>query len=203
MVSAADLVDGAVTATPTPPSGSTFPLGTTTVNVTAIDAAGNIAHGSFTVTVLTPLQSWRQLHFSTFENSGAAADTADPNHNGIPNLVEYALGGDPLGATTGTAILPQPALSVAKTLQISFTRYLDRTDLTLVVQAADTVAGPWTDLAQSTAGAAFVALLAEATVAETGTGNTRNVMVTDPYLVTDPAHPCRFLRLQVVSAQAP
>ncbi|MCU1676661.1 MAG: hypothetical protein JWM93_1419, partial [Frankiales bacterium] len=34
-----------------PPSGSTFPLGTTTVNCTATDAAGNPAHGSFTVTV--------------------------------------------------------------------------------------------------------------------------------------------------------
>ncbi len=32
--------------------GSTFPLGVTTVNVTATDAAGNVAKGSFTVTVV-------------------------------------------------------------------------------------------------------------------------------------------------------
>jgi hypothetical protein len=45
----------AVTVTPTivatPASGSTFPLGTTTVNVSATDAAGNFATAGFTVTV--------------------------------------------------------------------------------------------------------------------------------------------------------
>ena len=50
-VSAHDAVDGPVTATATPASGSLFPLGTTIVNVTAADAAGNAATGSFTVTV--------------------------------------------------------------------------------------------------------------------------------------------------------
>lgn len=40
-----------VTYTTTPASGSTFPLGVSTVNVTATDAAGNTASCSFTVTV--------------------------------------------------------------------------------------------------------------------------------------------------------
>jgi hypothetical protein len=35
----------------TPPSGSTFPLSTTTVNCSATDAVGNTANGSFTVTI--------------------------------------------------------------------------------------------------------------------------------------------------------
>jgi len=48
---ATDLVDGNVAVTCTPPSGSTFPFGTTTVNCSATDAHGNIAAGSFTVTV--------------------------------------------------------------------------------------------------------------------------------------------------------
>jgi hypothetical protein len=38
----------------TPASGSSFPLGTTTVNCSAKDAAGNTAEGSFTVTVTKP-----------------------------------------------------------------------------------------------------------------------------------------------------
>ena len=50
-VSATDLVDGAVTATPDPASGSTFPIGTTTVLVTATDSRGNAGSESFTVTV--------------------------------------------------------------------------------------------------------------------------------------------------------
>jgi hypothetical protein len=49
--SAIDLVDGNVPIICNPPFGSTFTLGTTTVNCSAKDAAGNIAMGSFTVTV--------------------------------------------------------------------------------------------------------------------------------------------------------
>jgi hypothetical protein len=46
-----DIVDGPVPATCAPASGSTFPIGTTTVTCTATDAAGNTASASFTVTV--------------------------------------------------------------------------------------------------------------------------------------------------------
>jgi len=49
--SAADAVDGSVTAACTPASGSTFPVGTSTVSCSATDAHGNTATGSFSVTV--------------------------------------------------------------------------------------------------------------------------------------------------------
>ena len=49
--SASDLVDGSVPVTCLPASGSTFELGTTTVNCSATDAANNSASASFTVTV--------------------------------------------------------------------------------------------------------------------------------------------------------
>ena len=48
---ATDIVDGATPVACTPPSGGTFPLGTTTVTCTTQDAAGNKASTSFTVTV--------------------------------------------------------------------------------------------------------------------------------------------------------
>jgi hypothetical protein len=48
---ASDLVSGSVPVLLTPASGATFPLGTSTVNATATDAAGNTAAGHFTVTV--------------------------------------------------------------------------------------------------------------------------------------------------------
>lgn len=51
VATATDLVSGSVVVTCVPPSGSTFPIGTTTVNCSASDAAGNPATGSFTVTV--------------------------------------------------------------------------------------------------------------------------------------------------------
>jgi hypothetical protein len=49
--SANDAVSGSVAVNCDHASGSTFPIGTTTVNCSATDAAGNTAHGSFTVTV--------------------------------------------------------------------------------------------------------------------------------------------------------
>jgi len=49
--SALDDVDGVITPSCAPASDSNFPIGTTTVNCTATDAAGNTARGSFNVTV--------------------------------------------------------------------------------------------------------------------------------------------------------
>jgi sugar lactone lactonase YvrE len=50
-VSANDLVDGARPVAATSVSGSLFPVGTTTVNLSASDAHNNVANRSFTVTV--------------------------------------------------------------------------------------------------------------------------------------------------------
>jgi alpha-L-fucosidase 2 len=49
--SATDAVSGSTAVTAVPASGSVFPIGTTSVQCSAIDAAANIAQGSFTVTV--------------------------------------------------------------------------------------------------------------------------------------------------------
>lgn len=40
-------------------------------------------------------QAWRQLHFGTMENTGAAGDHADPDNDGLENLVEFAFGLNP------------------------------------------------------------------------------------------------------------
>ena len=53
---AEDLVDGSVAPTCTPASGSTIAIGTTTVHCTATDAHGNVASGSFDVTVQGAVQ---------------------------------------------------------------------------------------------------------------------------------------------------
>jgi hypothetical protein len=55
------------------------------------------------------------------------------------------------------------------------------------------LSGPWSDVASSTAGGVFAPALR---AAETGTGNTRSVVVTDLYPIGDPAHPKRFMRLK-------
>ncbi|HSL43105.1 MAG TPA: HYR domain-containing protein [Anaerolineales bacterium] len=52
--SASDLVDGSVPVTCNPNSGSTFPLGPTTVACSATDQHGNSSSGSFTVNIQDP-----------------------------------------------------------------------------------------------------------------------------------------------------
>ena len=52
--SATDNLDPSPTLSCVPPSGSVFPIGTTTVNCTATDHAGNSATGSFTVRAKGP-----------------------------------------------------------------------------------------------------------------------------------------------------
>jgi len=57
-----------------PVSGSTFPIGQTTVNCSAVDDAGNVASGSFTVTVLTvPITGANLLSNPYFDPSNISA----------------------------------------------------------------------------------------------------------------------------------
>ncbi len=44
---------------------------------------------------LKPQDTWRKLHFGTYLAEGDAAPGADPDHEALPNLVEYATGTDP------------------------------------------------------------------------------------------------------------
>lgn len=56
----------------------------------------------------TPLQAWLYEHFGVTDPSGDAALDADPDGDGIPNLFEYAFGGDP--TTPHTATLSSPLI---------------------------------------------------------------------------------------------
>jgi hypothetical protein len=151
-----------------------------TFTYTISDGFGGSAVGNVTVNA-APIVSWRaQIFGSNASNTTVSGDLADPNGN-----------------TTGAGILPQAGVSTVNTLQLGFTHWLDRTDITITVQAADSPGGPWIALASSTGGASFSPLMGGATVSETGTGNSRAVMVGDLWQLGDPAHPRRFMRLQV------
>lgn len=52
-----------------------------------------------TFATLTGLQAWRQRFFGTVSDSGTAADMADPDSDGLVNLLEYALSGNPMIST--------------------------------------------------------------------------------------------------------
>lgn len=128
-------------------------------------------------TGLTPLETWRGRYFENAASAGAGADTADPDSDGLPNLLEYALGGDPVGGDGGER--PQVGVAGGMRLTLSFTRIAEAS-LTYLVEAADTVGGPWVTIWTST-----------------GAANTAGrVTVTDTMALTT-SGTTRFLRLRV------
>ena len=53
----------------------------------------------------TALEQWRFTHFETYENAGDALDLADPDFDGITNLMEFALALDPRKGSTSPTTL--------------------------------------------------------------------------------------------------
>ena len=108
-VTASDNADPTPTVMCKPPSGSTFPLGSTTVSCTATDASGNSATGSFAITVVDTTAPTLTLPANKVVNaagpSGAAVlytatatDTVDPS----PAVVCSPLSGSVFAIDTTT-----------------------------------------------------------------------------------------------------
>ena len=100
-VTASDAEDGALTPSVNPASGSAFAIGDTTVNVSVTDAFGESTTGSFVVRVLSFQEVWRQTYLGTTANTGNAADSADFDSDGVPNLAEFAFGTLPNNGASG------------------------------------------------------------------------------------------------------
>ncbi len=98
------------------------------------------------ITGRTPQETWRTTHFGTWQATGSSADTADPDGDGLNNLLEYALNGTPTDATSAplptASLLPAPS----STLQLTFFRARPAADVTYTVQASSDLV-TWTDLA--------------------------------------------------------
>jgi hypothetical protein len=151
------------------------------VTVSVVGFGGDeTVHDSITtadtvVTVLTPLQAWRRENFGTTASAGPAADLADPDGDGLPNLLEYALAQDPLVPATEPNVR---ITNIAPALQLSFLRA--RAELTYIVEASSTLApGSWTVIATNPGAVSL----------------TVPVTVTDPVAVSTESR--RFLRLRV------
>jgi hypothetical protein len=73
----------------------------------------------------TPIQQWRVAHFGSHQNSASGSDSADPDHDGLVNLLEYALNGDPDIPSTA----PMPRLTNGT---FEYTPNSSATDITLM-----------------------------------------------------------------------
>lgn len=86
-----------VTVSSVPASGSVFPIGTTTVNVTATDAAGNTATCSFTVTV-------SDTENPTFSSPGLFPERLYYKFDGSGTTVPNLATAPPAGTATATLV---------------------------------------------------------------------------------------------------
>jgi hypothetical protein len=144
--------------------------------------------------------TWRASYF------GAAAftlgteesmwgDDADPDQDGLGNLVEYSQNTSPLSPNEEPPIVNGRDGSL---LTLSFLRHPACTDLTYAVQVStDLVANSWTTIASSAAGAVTTASGASA-VSELAEGELQRVMVTDGVAAATESR--RFIRLRIAFA---
>jgi len=126
--------------------------------------------------LFSPIEVWRLGHFSQFENAGSAANTADADADGRPNLLEYALGTNPTNAVS----FADPVVTVARDrLVLTFDRIADAS-LVYTVEGTDSLVPPvWTAVWTST-----------------GSDNTAGQVAVED-VVSISAQPTRFLRLAV------
>ncbi len=143
--SALDAVSGALSTTNTPASGSTFPLGTTTVTVTASDVAGNVSSGTFTITVTPAVMSFDSWAAGIFNEDELADESisgpnATPANDGLTNLLKYALGLPPkIPSTAGVQFAKS-----GESLTFVYQRPADRPDLDYRVEVSPALGVDWT-----------------------------------------------------------
>ncbi|MES2707455.1 MAG: hypothetical protein V4726_12735 [Verrucomicrobiota bacterium] len=143
----------------------------------------------------SPWTVWKKASFSAnWQVESTAGPTADPDRDGIANLLEYALHAPPL--TPLTTILPALARVEAGGggVGFHFTRDPRQDDLRRTVQLSSDPRGPWSEAAVSLRGEPFVSSTAGVSVTESASGSLQEVTLT---LTPPPATGRRFLRLRV------
>jgi Calx-beta domain/Hydrazine synthase alpha subunit middle domain len=143
---------------------------------------GAAATNTATITILKqPIQVWRVTNFGTnANNAGVAGDLADPDSDGVTNLLEYALGLNPNAANVSGL----PAVGQTNGfLTLTYTRVNGATDISYVPEVSG-------DLANWNSGPLFVSqsVLASNSVFQT-------IQARD--LVPLGVAPSRFIRLHI------
>jgi hypothetical protein len=77
------------------PAGLAYGTYTATILVQTTDTNQPLFTLPISLT-LAPIATWRQTYFGTAQNSGTAANSADPQNDGILNILAYAFGLNPL-----------------------------------------------------------------------------------------------------------
>lgn len=178
------------------PNSTVFLALSTPTGGAYIDAAS-----SAVLTILEdPYDFWKFSYFGANDNNPAVAgNLADPDGDGIPNILEYAFGSNPTSADTNS---PLAGTIVSNHFQLQFYRNAFATDLNYSAQAAANLTGTWSNLVSYSAATGWVTNTPGATVTESApTGSPpsepASVTVRDPVDTTSGGATNRFFRLNV------
>ncbi len=91
----------------------------------------------------TATDLWRQTHFGSMNETGPASDQSDPDADGIPNLVEFALGSPPNEST------PTPGTLVRNGSTLEFTYWRSKAalgEIAFVREFSQSLADGWSQV---------------------------------------------------------
>ena len=121
--------------------GATSSGGTWYIFDVATSTAPDFAIQGTIAPVLTPAEAWRLQWFGTTNDTGTAADTYVATSDGMPNLLKYALGLNPLTVSTNPVI----GNFDSGYLRLSLPKNATATDLIFTVEATGDLLTPaWT-----------------------------------------------------------
>jgi hypothetical protein len=163
------------------------------ITVTASNGVPPDATQTFSLSTVTRASNY----IASFGLNGSNADlTFDYDHDGMANLLEYALGLNPVIAdSSGLPVVTLKNYGGSLYLSMLFHRSSLATDISYIVQASDDLS-TWTDLATSAAGAVTNG---PGFVAETGSAPNFTVEVRDVVSVDQTTSGTRFMRLKITS----
>ena len=138
--------------------------------------------------VPTPYTNWQLAHFTAAElaNAAISGDLADPDGDGIPNLLEYALNLDPkIAKTTGLPTAGQTTVGGQQYLTLTYTQLIGTPGITYLPQVSG-------DLSTWNGGSGYTVAVG---TTSNGDGATQTVVVRDAVAMSGATR--RFMRLQV------
>lgn len=149
----------------TPPDTALIPAGASSTTVTITPIADDLAQGDRTITLTVtqdfslsvgtpstafatiedkPYDSWRFARFTLeqLDDPATSGPTADPDADGLSNLLEYAFNRAPL-TSDATDAIPASSIDANGYLNLSFFQASDRPDLSYLVEWTDDLTTTW------------------------------------------------------------
>jgi len=121
-------------------SGTATASGTSSVTIYATNSGGT-SSATLLIVVQSPYSAWQNTSFTTNDllDPAISSGTATPAHDGVPNLLKYALGLSPKVSVSGGNGLPVVTTTTAggiDYLTLTYTQILSATDITYLPEVS-------------------------------------------------------------------